>query len=319
MNFIVFDLEWNQSPEGKKYSNRRLPFEIIEIGAVKLNERKETVDTFHRLIKPQVYSWIHNSIREVIHVNYKDLETGTPFPQAVREFIEWCGDDWYFCTWGNQDVMELQRNMKYYELLYLLPGPVAYYDIQKLFSACFGEGESRRSLEYAIDFLGIKKGEDFHRAFADAFYTAKVLTFMENKKILPFYSLDVYQNPKNRKEEIRISYPTYDKFISREFSSRERTIKDREVSSTKCPVCHKPAKRKIRWFMNNSKIYYSVSNCQEHGYIIGKIRIRKTEEGLYFAIKTLKPASIEEAEEIREKREALRLKKQLKRRSEKEL
>ena len=116
MNFIVFDLEWNQSPEGKKYSNRRLPFEIIEIGAVKLNERKETVDTFHRLIKPQVYNWIHNSIREVIRVNYKDLETGTPFPQAVREFIEWCGDDWHFCTWGNQDVMELQRNMKYYEL-----------------------------------------------------------------------------------------------------------------------------------------------------------------------------------------------------------
>ena len=56
---------------------------------------------------------------------------------------------------------------------------------------------------------------------------------MENKKILPFYSLDVYQNPKSRKEEIHISYPTYDKFISREFSSRERTIKDREVSSTK--------------------------------------------------------------------------------------
>ena len=185
MDYVIFDLEWNQSPEGKKYSNRRLPFEIIEIGAVKLNERKETVDTFHRLIKPQVYNWIHNSIREVIRVNYKDLETGTPFPQAVREFIEWCGDDWHFCTWGNQDVMELQRNMKYYELLHLLPGPVAYYDIQKLFSSCFEDGESRRSLEYAIDFLGIKKGDDFHRAFADAFYTAKVLAFMENKKILP--------------------------------------------------------------------------------------------------------------------------------------
>ena len=33
MNYIVFDLEWNQSPGGKKYSNSRLPFEIIEIGA----------------------------------------------------------------------------------------------------------------------------------------------------------------------------------------------------------------------------------------------------------------------------------------------
>ena len=46
MNYIVFDLEWNQSPGGKKYSNSRLPFEIIEIGAVKMNEQREVVDVF---------------------------------------------------------------------------------------------------------------------------------------------------------------------------------------------------------------------------------------------------------------------------------
>ena len=33
MNYIVFDLEWNQNPSGKKTRNDRLPFEIIEIGA----------------------------------------------------------------------------------------------------------------------------------------------------------------------------------------------------------------------------------------------------------------------------------------------
>lgn len=38
--------------------------EIIEIGAVKLNEKKEIVDSFQRLIKPQVYNWIHDSIHE---------------------------------------------------------------------------------------------------------------------------------------------------------------------------------------------------------------------------------------------------------------
>ena len=84
MNYVVFDLEWNQSPDGKKYADSRLPFEIIEIGAVKLNEKKEVTDTFHRLIKPQVYNWIHNSIHEVIHVDYRDLAKGTPFPQAAR-------------------------------------------------------------------------------------------------------------------------------------------------------------------------------------------------------------------------------------------
>ena len=37
----------------KKYSNSRLPFEIIEIGAVKMNEQREVVDVFQRLVKPQ--------------------------------------------------------------------------------------------------------------------------------------------------------------------------------------------------------------------------------------------------------------------------
>ena len=82
MNYIVFDLEWNQSPGGKKYSNSRLPFEIIEIGAVKMNEQREVVDVFQRLVKPQVYNWIHDSIHEVIHVDYKDLADGVLFPQA---------------------------------------------------------------------------------------------------------------------------------------------------------------------------------------------------------------------------------------------
>ena len=221
MNYIVFDLEWNQSPNGKKFQNDRLPFEIIEIGAVKMNARKEIVDTFHRLIKPQVYKWIHDSIREVIHVNYSDLVKGVPFSEAVEDFLRWCGEDWGFCTWGNQDVMELQRNMKYYGILDRLPGPVTYYDVQKLYSICYEDGKSRRSLEYAIDKLNIEKEKDFHRALADARYTAEVLKEIDDISIFSNSSLDVYQNPKTKKEEIHISYPLYDKYVSREFSQRE--------------------------------------------------------------------------------------------------
>ncbi len=314
MNYIVFDLEWNQSPGGKKNSNSRLPFEIIEIGAVKLNEQFETVDSFQRLIKPQVYNWIHDSIHEVIHVNYKDLMKGIPFPQAAREFLEWCGDERCFFTWGNQDLMELQRNLKYYEMLYLLPGPVRYYNVQKIFSICFEDRGIRRSLEHAIDFLNIEKKEDFHRALADAYYTGAVLKKIDWDYIFPNYSIDVYQNPKSRKEEIHISYPAYDIYVSREFDDKERIMKDREVSSTRCPVCHIPAKRKIRWFMNNSKIYESLSVCQKHGFVRGKIKIRRTEEEKFYAVKTLRVVTMEDAEELREKRESLRLKKQMKRR-----
>lgn len=318
MNYIVFDLEWNQSPNGKKFQNDKLPFEIIEIGAVKLNSKREIVDTFHRLIKPKVYKWIHDSIHEVIHVNYSDLAKGTPFTEAAKEFLTWCGSEWSFCTWGNQDVMEFQRNMKYYGILNILPGPVTYYDVQKIYSICYEDGKSRRSLEYAIDELGISKKQDFHRALADAEYTAEVLRKIDDVSFFSNSSLDVYQNPKTKKEEIHISYPLYDKYVSREFAEREKVMKDREVTSTRCPICHLAAKRKIRWFMNNPKVYYSMSVCEKHGLVRGKIRIRKTEEEKYFVVKTLRIADTKEAEELLERKEVLRRKRQLKKKMEKQ-
>ena len=83
MNYIVFDLEWNQSPDGKKNRNEKLPFEIIEIGAVKVNSKKEITDSFHRLIRPQVYNRIHSSIHEVI--------CWTGYPLSRQQENSWSG------------------------------------------------------------------------------------------------------------------------------------------------------------------------------------------------------------------------------------
>lgn len=91
-------------------------------------------------------------------------------------------------------------------------------------------------------------------------------------------------------------------------------MKDRTMVSTVCPICRCPAKRKIRWFStNNSKVYYSLALCHEHGPVAGKIRIRKTDEGKYFGVKTLRAEDTEAADEIREKHESLRRKKLLRR------
>ena len=115
-----------------------------------------------------------------------------------------------------------------------------------------------------------------------------------------------------KKKRFLFSYPTYDQYVSREFADKEKVMKDREVASTRCPVCHMPAKRRIRWFMNNSKVYYSVSLCQEHGFVLGKIRIRRTEDNKYYVIKKLTNVTDEEADEIRQKRDAHRAKRRLK-------
>ena len=51
MNYIIYDLEFNQ-PLSKDNSISDLTFEIIQIGALKLNENLEVISTFNKLVKP---------------------------------------------------------------------------------------------------------------------------------------------------------------------------------------------------------------------------------------------------------------------------
>ena len=113
MNYIVLDLEWNQSSNqrDKEYG---IPFEILEIGAVKLNENKEIIGKFDQLIKPQIYQTIHFITTKIIHIDKEELSNGKPFQEVAKAFLDWCGKDYIFCTWGTLDLTEFQRNLCYY-------------------------------------------------------------------------------------------------------------------------------------------------------------------------------------------------------------
>lgn len=300
MNYIILDLEWNQSSDGKEEESRLLPFEIVEIGAIKLNSERQMIGEFSELIKPQVYHEMHQITRKLIHLQMEQLEKGRPFLDVARRFLEWCGKDYIFCTWGDMDLTELQRNLRYYEMEPLSDGPIPFLDVQKLFSIGFEDRKSRRTLEYAVDFLEIEKDIPFHRAFSDAYYTAKVLALLE-EDVLKNYSFDVFHIPKDRKSEIHVRFDTYVKYISRGFADKTAAMEDRTVSSTKCYLCHRNIRRKIRWFTPNGKHYYCVSYCEKHGYMKSKARIRKSEEKMVYVVKTEKFITEAEVEVIRDK------------------
>lgn len=289
MNIIVLDLEWNQNSGGKKEKNTNKPiFEIIEIGAVKLNEKYEIIDKYSQLIKPQIYHTMHKITADLIHLQMNELNKGKNFPEVMREFMEWCGEEYIFATWGPLDLLELQRNMTYYKLDSLSNGPITFYDVQKLFSLESIKEKTRKTLEFAIDYFQIEKDIPFHRAFSDAYYTAKVFEKIANPDLLQFVSYDTYHIPKNKKEEIKKVFPGYYKYISRGFETKSEVMSDREVSSTKCYLCHKNLKKTFRWYTPNGKNYYSISKCDIHGYIKYKVRLKKSESGMHYAIKTSK-------------------------------
>lgn len=303
MEYIVLDLEWNQSNSGKEEETGRLPFEIIEIGAVKCNSSRVQTDRFHELIRPQVYHEMHHITGQLIHMNMEELADGKPFPEVMERFLKWCGDaEHMFCTWGPMDLTELQRNMKFYGMKSLAGGPLAFLDVQKLFSIAFEDRKTRRALEYAVDYLGIEKDIPFHRALSDAYYTAKVLERIEDEKVLENISYDVFNPPRNRDDEVKTQFDTYVKYISRKFADKEEAFADKEVMSSKCYLCHRNLRRKIQWFSINSRHYYCVAYCEKHGYLKGKIRVRKSDDGQIYIVKTTKFITREEADKIAERK-----------------
>lgn len=301
MNYIVLDLEWNQSNTGLEEERSKLPFEIIEIGAIKLNDTRVMISEFSELVKPQVYHEMHHITSKLIHMQMQELERGRPFPEVMNEFLEWCGEEEYvFCIWGTLDLIELQRNMKFYNMPALSNKPFAFLDAQKLFSIAYEDRKQRRSLEYAIDYLKIEKDIPFHRAFSDAYYTAKILSHLleKHEEVLQNVSYDIFNPPTVREDEVKVQFDTYMKYISRVFDSKAEAFADKEVISSKCYFCHRNLRKKIKWFSINGRHYYCVAYCEKHGYLKGKIRIHKTEENGVFVVKTTKFIPKEEVENI---------------------
>lgn len=302
MNYIILDLEWNQSSSGKEEEVKVLPFEIIEIGAIKLNSDKKMIDEFSELIRPQVYHEMHHITRKLIHLQMEQLEQGHVFTDVIDEFFYWCGKDYIFCTWGCLDLVELQRNLRYYGLQPIADGPFPFLDVQKLFSIAYEDRKSRRTLEYAIDFLHIEKDIPFHRAFSDAYYTAKILEKIPDD-VMRNYSFDVFHLPKDKDSEIHVVFDDYAKYISRNFADKTEAVGDRTVMSTRCYLCHKNLRKKIRWFTPNGKHYYSVSFCDKHGYMKAKVRLRKSEDDRVYVVKTEKFITQQEVDNLRIRQE----------------
>lgn len=302
MNYVIFDLEWNQSSD-REQVNKELTFEIIEIGAIKLNSEFKEIGRFHEVVAPKIYRELHWATKDLIMLTMDELKKGRGFEEVGREFLEWCQKDgnYIFCSWGAMDLVELQRNCRFYKFDYSFPMPFFFYDIQKLYSKCFLDGKKSISLEAAVNERNIEKNIPFHSAFADAWYTSLVFKTLDFESVKMYTSIDNFRIPETTKEEFTVNYGDYTKYVSKGFADTDETMKYGRLLTSICPTCKKTIRKKIRWFAASHKKYYSLSYCNEHGYVKGKIRIRKTDDGRYYGIKIMKPATEEAIAAIKDK------------------
>ena len=174
MNYIIFDLEWNQCGSESEILTEPvcLPGEIIEIGAVKLNDAFQKTDELRLLIRPQYYPKLHHRIVSLTGLRDKELaEKGLTFPQAYEKFMEFCGEEYSFMTWSRSDLPILIDNMLLYGIdVSNLPDT---YDLQRIFCNEIMRIPRKMALDDALKVLN-EKGDIAHDALNDSRNTALV-------------------------------------------------------------------------------------------------------------------------------------------------
>lgn len=303
MNYIVFDLEWNQSSKPGA-ENDLLPFEIIEIGAVKLNSKLKIIDEYSSIIRPQIYPKLQKHIRDMLNYDESLLRTGRYFDTVCKEFLDWCGEDYTFSSWGPLDLYYLQQNMDFY-MIEPFTSPLRFYNLQEIFAEQHPELGACR-LEKAVEMLSIPVDKPFHSAINDARYTGLVMARMKIKNLDDQYSVDYYNNPKTIDEEIISHHKNYCEHISREFDSKNEAMEDKSLLTLHCTKCNRKISKKIKWFSNNSSSYLCVGKCWYHGYILGKIKFKHTYDDKVFMIKKTQLISRLEVENIKERQRVIR-------------
>ena len=185
--YIVMDLEFNRSNNFyvSERNGVKLPNEIIEIGAVKLDNNLNELDRFCSFIKPAVYTKINTEVKKLTDITNDMVYEGVEFPEAIKAFLEWC-EDGDFITWSENDIIMIEDNMSYYGLS--IDNLPRCYDIQPMFSDQIMDDDRNFALNYALWKLDIKP-ETSHDALNDAINTAEVLRRLDLTEGLEEYEV----------------------------------------------------------------------------------------------------------------------------------
>lgn len=277
--FIVFDLEWNQPYHTMNYpfDTHKFNGEIIEIGAVKLgfdeSGNLRIIDKLSLDIKPEYFKVLHYHVKKITHKSDADLKNGIKFVEAYDKLLKMCDEDSILVTWGNGDIDMLKLNL---ELLHCNTTiGKSYLDLQPLFSLLADEEFGQRSVEYAVDFFNITKSEDFHSAYADAYYTSLIMTNLCERygieKVMDLCTKSTI-DPDVKHSYTRTTTP--DKNISHAYEDKEKWNKI-------CPLCNGKNKAIISMF-RIQKSAYALYECKEHGKFFVRNKVKKNKDGLYY-------------------------------------
>lgn len=280
---IVLDMEWNQplsadSPLAIRLCTT-LPFEIIQLGAVKV----ETGERFKATCCLQQYKILSPRISKLTGITKQDVKNGETFQDAMERFRAFCGEDPILLTWGFNDIPILRQNLNFYHLDTSFTD--RYYNLQIMFNQQFDPGNVVRGLSFAVDFFGLTVEDSYHDGLNDAAYTAEVAKHIDIEKGMEEYPdyLKYFEGDGDQAFLDCLRYANYTRF-----EGYEEMMADPRIIDTKCPHCGATTTHTEPIFPEPGRSNW-VASCPDHGEFLIRVSFKRNRDDSMRASKVVFP------------------------------
>ena len=180
MKYVVVDLEMNPVSREFREVRRKLNEEVIEIGAVRLDENFQQEAEFQCYVKPE-YGPIKKHITSLTGITQAMVADKKTYAACFQDFVDWVGEEeTKIYSWSMSDIKQLRSECRYklpdFDIEWL---NARWVDLQQEFDDRLGLHNSL-ALKHALGAMDHKFEGTQHTALADAINTSAILTLMQD-------------------------------------------------------------------------------------------------------------------------------------------
>ena len=182
--YVVYDLEMCKVPKGAKREEFGSRQELIQIGAVMLDEEYKTVDTFMTYVAPR-FGFVDSFIEKLTGITPANTENAPSTEDALNAFLSWISNDATLVSWSENDPIQIYREIdgKHIEIPKLEDLLEDSIDCQREFEDKIGASRAY-GLSEALSIAGIECDKGAHDALIDARNTALLFAKINLEPVL---------------------------------------------------------------------------------------------------------------------------------------
>lgn len=199
-HYVVLDFEMCKVSKGARCKEYRMANEIIQWGAVLLDENYDIIDEFNSYVKPE-YGRLDKYITSLTGITWNEIADAPSFAEVSERFSEWIPEgDVEIVSWSDHDQHQLSGELRSKRVANVRLEQLldSWIDSQVMYAQKL-DNKKCYSLEEALLACDISIRGRLHNGIDDAYNTGLLFAKMMTEPVLKLNQ--IYLNAKKEETE----------------------------------------------------------------------------------------------------------------------